>query len=52
MDTSDLPSRELTIDEAIAVAIGLQKQQHLPRRSSSTPGCSKSRHNIRTRCTT
>ncbi len=29
MDTSDPPSRELTIDEAIAVAIGLQKQQHL-----------------------
>ena len=29
MDTSDVPSRELTIDEAIAVAIGLQKQQHL-----------------------
>ena len=28
-DTSDPPSRELTIDEAIAVAIGLQKQQHL-----------------------
>jgi predicted TPR repeat methyltransferase len=29
MDASDPPSRELTIDEAIAVAIGLQKQQHL-----------------------
>lgn len=29
MDTSDPPSRELTIDEAIAVAIGLQRQQHL-----------------------
>ena len=29
MDTSDVPSRELTIDEAIAVAIGLQQQQHL-----------------------
>jgi predicted TPR repeat methyltransferase len=29
MDTSDPPSRELTIDEAIAVAIGLQQQQHL-----------------------
>ena len=28
MDTSDPPSRELTIDEAIAVAIELQKQQH------------------------
>jgi predicted TPR repeat methyltransferase len=29
MDTSDPPSRELTIDEAVAIAIGLQKQQHL-----------------------
>jgi predicted TPR repeat methyltransferase len=29
VDTSGPASRELTIDEAIAVAIGLQKQQHL-----------------------
>ena len=29
VDTSDPASRELTIDEAIAVAIGLQKQLHL-----------------------
>lgn len=29
MDASDPPSRELTIDEAIAIAIALQKQLHL-----------------------
>jgi predicted TPR repeat methyltransferase len=29
MDPSDPPTRELTIDEAVALAIGLQKQQHL-----------------------
>ncbi len=29
MDTSDPPSRELTVDEAIAIALELQKQQHL-----------------------
>ena len=52
MDTSDPPSRELTIDEAIAVAIGLQKQQHLAEAEQLYAGCSKSRHIIQTRCTT
>jgi hypothetical protein len=44
--------RELTVGEAIALAIQLQKHHHLAEQSSSLPGCSMWRHTIHTLCTT